>query len=124
MDCLAALQKNTRENPSEAVSDEEIRTLLQRDSFFEEQTWPNQCLQTLGQMHYIRNTLLDLQSTANAVHAMADTHRKSIDIATVVASSVLAEASNWRAIVKALRKAKEAEKAAQIKREPRVLTRF
>ena len=43
------------------------------------------CLQTFGQMSYVRNTLLELQGTASGTVMLADKHRTFMEVAKAIA---------------------------------------
>ena len=116
---LHMLNDKKQEKASAACS-QKIAKVLEHDEWFNEQAYPMECLQTLGQMTYVRHTLLELQGTASATMALADQHRTSVEILKAVADSIIREGSNWRANVAALRKARDEEQKALVKEQKKL----
>ncbi|CAK9068162.1 unnamed protein product, partial [Durusdinium trenchii] len=103
-------------DPEVAMSDAEkgksILERLQRDSFFADQCWDASHVHTLGQMTFVRDTMLSLQRTPDAVQSLAQQHKDSIQVLSTVAQAVTKECVEWKANVTALAKARDAEEKA------------
>ena len=108
MHCLRLLMDSFKDARS---SDRSAHILeeLNKDDYFRDQQWHASHVHTLGFMKYVREVMLDLQRSSDAVDAMGQAHRDAIGVLKEVASAVTKDASEWRAQVAALRKARELE---------------
>ena len=119
LNCLLRLQDPKRQKPTSATGSELLQA-LNEDSFFEEQQWRPEAVQTLGQMNHVRATLLELQRTADAVTDLGNHHKDALEVVKTVARSITTEVNSWRANVAALKKARDLEQKQLIKEQERL----
>ena len=117
--CLDLLLDETSKQPDETTSQAIFEELCQ-DEFFSDQSWSTAHVHTVGNMVYVRSTMLELQRTCDAVEAMGQTHKDAIGLLRDVSSSVAKAASEWKSRVAALKKAQELERKALEKEAERV----
>ena len=117
--CLERLIDSKRQKPTVKIG-EELLECLNQDSYFNEQAWRPQAVQTLGQLTHVRTTLLELQRTADAVNELGNNHRDGLDVLKIVAKSILTEVSCWKSNLAALRKARDLEQKQLVKEAERL----
>lgn len=109
--CLELLLDDAQSKSAVSKS-EEIYEELIKDEYFNDQNWSVAHVQTLGYMKYVRNTMLELQRTCDAVDDMGQAHREAIVVLRDVASAVTKQATEWRSQVQASKKARILEQKA------------
>lgn len=111
MSCLKLLLSDDHTKASEQRS-QLILDRLNKDEFFQDQQWDPKHIHTLGNMVYLRNTMMDLQRTAEAVEELGEIHKESLNVLSVVSQAVSKEAKQWESNVVAMRKARDLEEKA------------
>lgn len=109
--CLELLLDESSKQPEETTSQAIFDELCQ-DEFFTDQNWSTDHVHTVGNMVYVRSTMLELQRTSDAVETMGQQHKDAIGLLRDVSSSVAKASSEWKSRVAALKKAQELERKA------------
>lgn len=116
--CLELLMDMEQSKSADKKSSR-IFQLLEEDDFFSDQHWEQSHVQTWGYIEYVRQTMLDLQRTAEAVQALGEQHKEALNVVKEVAMAVSKSAKQWSSNVAALKKARDLEKKQLEKEEER-----